>query len=1335
MGKLFTLLVFLLLTYQLDAQSTYMLNGRLITELNGKCFSVTNGDTTFINTSAITIKYKEGQLEGVRTNVEQLFGLASKGNLLNKYYVYNLSTSLPFAQVINALNSRPEIEKTYLSIIGRAFADKPTPNDPIPTYPTWPIALDGAWWLGGSTQGISPELEYLNIPGVWGEYTTGNPNVIVAVLDDGIDWSIQDFPANNQLGWNFVFNNSNTNPYYTYNNPYHIQSSHGTKVTSVLCSRTNNSSGVYGIAGGWQGENQGITPMSVVVGTGYNGYVPSSGYNLDLMPLAIIWACEHGARIINMSLGFDGILPEEKIPTIEAIDYAIKKYNTIFVASSGNYGPDGWLSPDVSFPANYEPVIAVGGTDINHKRYYFGPAWSSSYGPELDFVTSFMSFYNQGNLPISGPDFALGWDVGTSFSAPMLSGVIGLMLSVYPCLSTDEIIEALKYSCYKNPYYTFNNGHNNEVGYGFPNAKVALDYLASKYDPVTNITQNTTWNTPKYISSNVTIKAGATLTVTSKIKFAEQVRLFVEKGAHLIIDGGILSSLCTNWDGVVAYGDPTLPQYPESNQAKVTIINKGIIENAMCGIRACIPTDGKAGFENSGGGAIVWAENALFKNCFISASFAPYNYNNSGRFILSSFIVDDQLPASGFSTFVKLNEIPNIQFKGCEFTISNSDGNIYQTGNGITSFNSGYTVDGMCRDNADNNCPPEFFVRSKFTGLNYGSYSENIGDSKTITIKNSDYTYTKHGIYASVVNGLLIKGNTFDVVPSNEMYGVYLNNCNKYLVEGNTFDKTSSASAKCIGLYINNSGGENNYVYNNIFKNLNHAAVADGINRNNALQTGLCFKCNDFINCSFDLIMPYPVVPPFSVNHGVRAYQGTPGSLNTDAAGNTFSTNAVYNIYNELHPIVYVHHETKNPPYAKIIPAPRTTNTVALYNNTLTTYTKSLSCPPSMLGDTKEAMRAEIAAAHTGIQNTETQLAAFTDGGNTTEMSLDVQSAQSYAALTLYEELIATSPYLSDTVMKLGIENIGALPDAMLRDVLVANPQSAKSGDVMKALDERAIPIPDEMKEEVKEGLNNFASYDMMLGNLAMWKDNLSIAQAGLAQLYATDSLYSRSLDSLAAMYTATHTLEAKYNLALLQLNRGNIVQAQQLLVSLPTVFNMSNLQMAIHEDYINIANRIAVLQQNTNTILAADSSALMQQLSAMATADNNLPDAIARNILHASGYITYSEPIQMVDPVKAASANDAKINQSNGQASSLSSLQVYPNPASDYCIVRYHTAAKGNYMLQITSLQGQSLESIKIKNESNSKVIPLKNYKPGTYIVSLYHQNKVLESLQLIVK
>jgi subtilisin family serine protease len=171
---------------------------------------------------------------------------------------------------------------------------------------------------------------------------------------------------------------------------------------------------------------------------------------------AIGYAADRGADVINMSLG--GLLPNQEL-TDQIFQVLDKSPNVAIVASAGNDSLDG-----VAFPAAIPGVISVGATNLNGKRTFY-----SSYGGRLDVVApggETTMALKEGILTTGGtwvdgfwqgmqiPSYAWASAVdpqgkyfqvqGTSFSAPIVSGIVALMKGVNPDLKRDRITKILK---------------------------------------------------------------------------------------------------------------------------------------------------------------------------------------------------------------------------------------------------------------------------------------------------------------------------------------------------------------------------------------------------------------------------------------------------------------------------------------------------------------------------------------------------------------------------------------------------------------------------------------------------------------------------------------------------------------------------------------------------------------------------------------------------------------------------------------------------------------------------------------------------------------------------
>jgi len=1310
-----SILTFIFLGQVTEAQTTYQVNGRTLHESNGRYYSINNSDTLNVDTQYITIKFKLQMEQVGQSKVTNTFGLQYIGNTANMYFVFKITGTPVYHQLITDLNNMQEIDQTILSYLGNYMDDKPFPNDPGDQY--FSVNQNASWWVGSTYDELlqTPELEYLNLRGAW-QYTTGDPSVKIGIIDQGNDWTQTDMPTDNTLGWNFVTGTNNTYPDHSI-----VESSHGTKLTSIICSKTNNNLDIFGVAGGWQNDGNGVKPIMIVNGpvlvAGGQGYFgPSSA----LTPLCIDWAVQQGARVINMSFGWLGLSVQDQQLIKTAIDNAMSSNGhepVICIASSG------FNTSGISFPASYAPVIAVGGVDVNHWRYNYGPGYISAYGPELDFVTSYESYYNQGNTP-SGPTYRLGFGGGTSFSAAMLSGVVGLMLTVNPCLTPDQVFEALKSSCYKTTNYTFTNGWNINVGYGFPNAKKAVEMAMGEEGITLNADQ--TWHTNRYFRGNIIIPAGKKLTLQDiTLKMWQNTAIIVEKGGFLQVNNSTITSNCIGqWKGIFVNGDQNLTQFPPTNHGQVNVINS-TIEKAITAI------------ETSYGGAIIYATNSIFRNNSLSVWYKPYQYPNLGRFTSCIFTYDQGFEAGfiPFSSFIRLNYVTGINFVGCTFK---NEKNPNPFGTGIFSLSSGFTVDGICSSGISP-CADVNMLPSVFNRMLYGIYA--MLSPSGFKVDHSSFISNNCGIYASGSPNVKIWKSSFQI-PSNQdpdPRGAYINGCSGFHIEGDTFRCNAATHGDEVGLYLRNTGSTQNYVYNNTFTNLFRGTVADGENRHATASTGLCYKCNDFSNNAYDIDIVRDAALPLTNIYGISRYQGLPSggnaSTNRDtlAASNTFSINPYqYNIHNINNPSNYYYQEDY--PYnIKISPNP--VLGINKFCNYGTTYSKSLVCKSwinsgGSIGQelaAKNLANSNAGAADQQVQNT-------VDGGNTTNLTFDILGSSPPEALTLRDQLLQQSPYLSDTVMKSAIEQENVLPNAMVRDILTENPQAAKSEEIMSMLDERWDPMPDYMKEEIETGKNIIGGREQLEAIRDGWMQQESFLTNRIISSYLGDTVNPNAINELKAFLQNENTIQSSFELADICLKRGDYTGSSQAINTMQTNFSLSEFESQQATDYLALSAILAGLQTDTIALSSVDSVHAIPLLTLTQSGDNNAT-AMARDILIASGMLLYQEPINIGNTEKSAIAQITAAKPENTVKRGSEQLSISPNPATTYTIVEYSLPVKAsNASISIYNTNGVVVWQQDIKLVKDQVIVDLSSIPSGSYMVSLQSGKQTLTSKSLSV-
>jgi serine protease len=297
------------------------------------------------------------------------------------------------------------------------------------------------------------------------DISTGE-GVTVAVVDTGVNTSShfnQDGFGNRLLpGYNAILG---------INGSSYDQNFHGTHVAGTIGQETNNVIGVAGVA-----YKATIMPVKV--------FLRSDKTYLSRIVNGIDWAAEHGADIINLSLGGPKPDPATGKPDYSLLEEAINNAvanNVTVIAAAGNDG-----KKEVGCPACFDNVIAVGAVDYLKQRTSY-----SNYGPELALVApgGNNSQDPDGDGDLNGgilqetfrPSlgfrfFAFGWGYwflsGTSMATPHVSGVAALIKSKHPDWTPQQVRDAL----INTAEDLGAPGKDNEYGYGLVDAYAALQY-------------------------------------------------------------------------------------------------------------------------------------------------------------------------------------------------------------------------------------------------------------------------------------------------------------------------------------------------------------------------------------------------------------------------------------------------------------------------------------------------------------------------------------------------------------------------------------------------------------------------------------------------------------------------------------------------------------------------------------------------------------------------------------------------------------------------------------------------------------------------------------------
>ena len=323
-------------------------------------------------------------------------------------------------------------------------------------------------------------IKAVNLEKAW-DRTTGKSNVVVAVIDTGVLWKHPDLAGRLLPGYDFVSdktkagdnNGWDSDPRDEGTDSKFSSAFHGTHVTGIIAARTNNKTGMAGVD--WNckvlpvralGINKGEgADVDIVAGIRWAAGLPVSGAPTNPNP----------AKIINLSFGGAGYSA-----TLHQAVAAAQAKGVIVVAAAGN----DKLNAAKIYPAAFKDVVTVGAVQKNLSRAPY-----SNFGSVVDIMApggnvsqKLAVKCDDGNQCPAGilgtlyrsakKKFGYVFYDGTSQAAPLVAGVISLMVTINPKLNGAEVIKILKSTA--NPVSKCNEG----CGAGLVDAAAALSATA-----------------------------------------------------------------------------------------------------------------------------------------------------------------------------------------------------------------------------------------------------------------------------------------------------------------------------------------------------------------------------------------------------------------------------------------------------------------------------------------------------------------------------------------------------------------------------------------------------------------------------------------------------------------------------------------------------------------------------------------------------------------------------------------------------------------------------------------------------------------------------------------
>lgn len=401
---------------------------------------------------------------------------------LSLVYDFTYSADYPLEKVIEFLTSVPEIEYAVPNYI-HDFLFVPNDSELSSQY-------------------------YLNTCGVFNAWdiTQGDTSVVIAIVDAGVAITHGDLvnqikynyadPINgrdddndgfidNFRGWDFGAQD---------NNPDIGTSDHGTYVAGIASAEVNNNFATAGV-----GYSCKFLPIKISTpeGTLLRGYE------------GIVYAANNGAQIINCSWGSANSYTEYGQ---DVVNYVTYNKHSLVVAAAGNNN-----NKEIFYPASYSGVVSVAATQAGSVKWVKNETSGSNWNYFVDIAAPSAGFKstakNNSTATMSG---------GTSFAAPIISGIAGLLKSYYPHFSPQDIAERLRSTAEDIYMLQENEPYIDLLGSGEANAYNAL---IDSTTPALRTIQVETKNT----NENKAFYAGDTLELSIQFKnyFAAAKNIYI----------------------------------------------------------------------------------------------------------------------------------------------------------------------------------------------------------------------------------------------------------------------------------------------------------------------------------------------------------------------------------------------------------------------------------------------------------------------------------------------------------------------------------------------------------------------------------------------------------------------------------------------------------------------------------------------------------------------------------------------------------------------------------------------------------------------------------------
>src|SRR5690554_2839941 len=837
-----------------------------------------------------------------------------------------------------------------------------------------------------------------------------------------------------------------------------------------------------------------------------------------------------------------------------------------------------------------------------------------------------------------------------------------------------------------------------------------------------------------YVQDQLIIPSGKSVTIKNMtFRFAPDAKVIVEQGGKLTLDSSVFtnnslacaSDLGEYWQGVQVYGTTSQNQFPTFNpthQGMLVLKNGAVIEYAH---KAA--TNWRQNSWNEIGG-VIQSTNSVFRNNRRDVEFMAYkNYTpnnpnteiaNFSFFKNTSFISDDDFIENGLpqQAHVTLWQVHGIYFTNCHFSnnILSNKSTSGTPNRGIYAINASFKVGSGCSTMTSpmDPCPSSDVLRSSFVGLERAVEITGASSSKAATITRTDFENNVWGVIVEDYDNVSIDRNHFEL--GNTGYGanttglgvgVITNNSTEFIIEENSV-YTPNTNLPHRGIIVQNASSNDNRLYKNTLENLLIGTGAYGINHNSNYQNGLQFLCNSYVKNKTAISIGYN-----DTVDGVRFYQGDFSTKKS--AGNTFSNNLL-DIDNTANSIVYFHNWGNTEPmaYQGLV----TLDTTSIANSCPTIFGGGIIFTPMVLASTLDSLKLVYNVKKDEYNNLHFNYLSLIDNGNTEYLQDQIETDWSDDAWFLRGKLIQESPYLSSDVLLTTAEQ-NVLPNGMLLEVLLANPDATRGGSFIAKLREVTNnSFPEYMIDYVKNNFDSRTLRTTLEGQMSSVHSELSSTRNYIKYL-------EKSAD------------EFSYQERLKTVEMGSDLSHKVGLMD----FYIENRQFALADSVLEDIYNDNKMKDEVEFIDNYDSYLLFRtglgerNLAQLDSTEIDYLKDLAENKGRVAGYaqniLCFFYDICSDIKLLNGSAQTKSMNVS-GESPTLNEvlykINVYPNPTVEFTSLSWEIYDElQNAEFRVFDLQGQEVMFGVIEENKSEKALDVRSLDNGVYILAIFNNGE----------